>query len=267
MKKLFELGAICIWWNIWQSHGSHGPCLHYPIFVSSAPRSPAEPPHGGAFCPRGFSDRGQYVPKVRSRGKAARTPLLQWLFNQTLHSGSERGERYKVALITHLFNAGKGEQRERGREGDREGGESARKGRSVNTADKGEDPEERRWKEEKKRRWGGKEGTQKDGEKKEERGGETRGRTMSEWKEVWSKQREMRIKKILRQRKKEEKLWDFTCYRYYSYKLQWWKVQFLSYCILKYNLSALVLLSISVLCYFILSLYNSWPLHLFDSYN
>lgn len=111
MKKLFELGAICIWWNIWQSHGSHGPCLHYPIFVSSAPCSPAEPPHGGAFCPRGFSDRGQYVPKVRSRGKAARTPLLQWLFNQTLHSGSERGERYKVALITHLFIAGKGEQR------------------------------------------------------------------------------------------------------------------------------------------------------------
>lgn len=113
MKKLFELGAICIWWNIWRSHGSHGPCLHYPIFVSSAPRSPAEPPHGGAFCPWGFSDRGQYVPKVRSRGKAARTPLLQWLFNQTLHSGSERGERYKVALITHLFNAGKGEHRER----------------------------------------------------------------------------------------------------------------------------------------------------------
>lgn len=112
MKKLFELGAICIWWNIWRSHGSHGPCLHYPIFVSSAPCSPAEPPHGGAFCPWGFSDRGQYVPKVRSRGKAARTPLLQWLFNQTLHSGSERGERYKVALITHLFNAGKGEQRE-----------------------------------------------------------------------------------------------------------------------------------------------------------
>lgn len=116
MKKLFELGAICIWWNIWQSHGSHGPCLHYPIFVSSAPCSPAEPPHGGAFCPRGFSDRGQYVPKVRSRGKAARTPLLQWLFNQTLRSGSERGERYKVALITHLFNAGKGErEREEGR--------------------------------------------------------------------------------------------------------------------------------------------------------
>lgn len=111
MKKLFELGAICIWWNIWQSHGSHGPCLHYPIFVSSAPRSPAEPPHGGAFCPRGFSDRGQYVPKVRSRGKAARTPLLRWLFNQTLHSGSERGERYKVALITHLFDAGKREER------------------------------------------------------------------------------------------------------------------------------------------------------------
>lgn len=69
MKKLFELGAICIWWNIWQSHGSHGPCLHYPISVSSAPCSPAEPPHGGAFCPWGFSDRGQYVPKVRSRGK------------------------------------------------------------------------------------------------------------------------------------------------------------------------------------------------------
>jgi len=111
MKKLFELGAICIWWNIWRSHGSHGPCLHYPIFVSSAPCSPTEPPHGGAFCPRGFSDRGQYVPKVRSRGKAARTLLLQWLFNQTLHSGSERGVRYKVVLITHLFNAGKGEQR------------------------------------------------------------------------------------------------------------------------------------------------------------
>lgn len=116
MKKLFELGAICIWWNIWQSHRSHGPCLHYPIFVSSAPCSPAEPPHGGAFCPRGFSDRGQYVPKVRSRGKAARTPLLQWLFNQTLHSGSERGERYKVALITHLFNAGKGERTEEDRQ-------------------------------------------------------------------------------------------------------------------------------------------------------
>lgn len=123
MKKLFELGAICIWWNIWQSHGSHGPCLHYPIFVSSAPCSPAEPPHGGAFCPRGFSDRGQYVPKVRSRGKAARTPLLQWLFNQTLRSGSERGERYKVALITHLFNAGKGEKE---REGERVEGREER---------------------------------------------------------------------------------------------------------------------------------------------
>lgn len=138
MKKLFELGAICIWWNIWHSHGSHGPCLHYPIFVSSAPRSPAEPPHGGAFCPRGFSDRGQYVPKVRSRGKAARTPLLQWLFNQTLHSGSKRGERYKVSLITHLFNAGKGEHREGDRqraEGERSGSRSERR-----------DPEEkRRW--------------------------------------------------------------------------------------------------------------------------
>lgn len=144
MKKLFELGAICIWWNIWQSHGSHGPCLHYPIFVSSAPCSPAEPPHGGAFCPRGFSDRGQYVPKVRSRGKAARTPLLQWLFNQTLHSGSKRGERYKVALITHLFNAGKGERREiDGVEGRAEWG--LENGRSVNTADKWEEkgPEER----------------------------------------------------------------------------------------------------------------------------
>lgn len=159
MKKLFELGAICIWWNIWQSHGSHGPCLHYPIFVSSAPCSPAEPPHGGAFCPRGFSDRGQYVPKVRSRGKAARTLLLQWLFNQTLHSGSERGERYKVALITHLFNAGKGEQRgerdvERGERSECSKWEisSWREGRPSGRGERKE--KERRWRKESgRKRW------------------------------------------------------------------------------------------------------------------
>ena len=173
MKKLFELGAICIWWNIWQSHGSHGPCLHYPIFVSSAPCSPAEPPHGGAFCPRGFSDRGQYVPKVRSRGKAARTPLLQWLFNQTLHSGSERGERYKVALITHLFNAGKGEQRER--EGERERGRGLEMADQL-TADERDDTQERTKKRSKKEKevW-----RKKVGHKgKEKRGWEIWGQTM-----------------------------------------------------------------------------------------
>lgn len=179
MKKLFELGAICIWWNIWQSHGSHGPCLHYPIFVSSAPCSPAEPPHGGAFCPRGFSDRGQYVPKVRSRGKAARTPLLQWLFNQTLHSGSERGERYKVALITHLFNAGKGEQRgerdvERGERSECSKWEisSWRVGRPSGEGERKRGGEERIW--------GGKDRTQKD--KSEEEGSMKRA---SVWTDVW----------------------------------------------------------------------------------
>ncbi len=43
-----------------------------------------------------------------------------------------------MALITHLFNAGKGEQRERVE------GRDARNGRSVNTADEWEDPEETR---------------------------------------------------------------------------------------------------------------------------
>ena len=191
MKKLFELGAICIWWNIWQSHGSHGPCLHYPIFVSSAPCSPAEPPHGGAFCPRGFSDRGQYVPKVRSRGKAARTPLLQWLFNQTLHSGSERGERYKVALITHLFNAGKGEQRERERE---RRGERVRNGRSVNTADERDDTQERKKKEKRK---GGVEKKKVGHKGTEKRGWEIWGQTMkrsSDGTNDWMKRVAVRVR-------------------------------------------------------------------------
>lgn len=182
MKKLFELGAICIWWNIWQSHGSHGPCLHYPIFVSSAPCSPAEPPHGGAFCPRGFSDRGQYVPKVRSRGKAARTPLLQWLFNQTLHSGSERGERYKVALITHLFNAGKGERREIDGE---EGGEEWGLEMAVNSADQWEEKghEERGgWEE----NW---EGEKEAGDEKRRNEMLTRWKMLSRKKETWQDQK------------------------------------------------------------------------------
>lgn len=115
MKKLFELGAICIWWNIWRSCGSHGPCLHYPILISSAPCSPTEPPHGGAFCPRGFSDGGQYVPKVRSVGgkphahRSSNDYLIR-LF--TLDLRKERS--YKVVLIAHLFDAGKGERRGRG---------------------------------------------------------------------------------------------------------------------------------------------------------
>lgn len=52
-------------------------------------------------------------------------------------SGSERGERYKVALITHLFNAkGKEVQTERREEREEWG---LRHGRSVNTTDKWEE--------------------------------------------------------------------------------------------------------------------------------
>lgn len=109
MKKLFELGAICIRWNIWWSRGSHGPCLHYPSSVSSAPRAPTAPPHGAAFCPQGFGDRGQYVPKVRIWGNRAlppRTPPVstefKWLFNQALARGKKgsEGKRYKVVVIS-----------------------------------------------------------------------------------------------------------------------------------------------------------------------
>lgn len=86
--------------------------MHYPIPVSSAPRSPAEPPHGGAFCPRGSTDKGQYVPKVRSRegeggqweGVASRTAsfndYLIKLFTLDLREQSS----YKVALISRLFH-------------------------------------------------------------------------------------------------------------------------------------------------------------------
>ncbi len=74
-----------------------------------------------------------------------------------------------MALITHLFNAGKGEQRERERERDRESvegerGVRARNGRSVNTADEWEGPEKRkkkRGKKERKKREMKKEGGEK----------------------------------------------------------------------------------------------------------
>lgn len=117
MKKLFELGAICIWWNIWQSCGSHGPCLHYPILISSALCSPTEPPHGGAFCPWGFSDGGQYVPKVRSTGgkphaRRSSNDYLIRLF--TLDLRKERGTKWRLLAICSTQGKESGEDDGRG---------------------------------------------------------------------------------------------------------------------------------------------------------